>query len=354
MDNFHEKLKALRKEKGVSQEKLADFLGVTFQAVSKWETGSTMPDITFLPQIASYYDITVDELLGVGEINKQEKIHEYLMKNHKLGRDGQIFERVELWREAYREFPNDMAVNEWLMQALFNTKDEKFYDEILSLGERILHKSTDERQRSSAIQTLCYIYNTLGDKEKAKEYAEMSTPIGFCKEVLLSEILDGDEGIRQNLELMLDCLDCISSAEIKLCKNDNVERELWLHEFYLKLLELYFDDGFYGIYAMHAGTLHRIIAKIYLSHRKDEQKTIEHLKSAAKFANQYDCLPDSFVYTSTLLNGYKNNRTYFKSYSETECEMLLNFLGNLEFDIVRDKDWFKAIVEELEAAKACV
>ena len=42
MNNFQEKFKTLRREKGVSQEKLAGFLGVTFQAVSKWETGDSL------------------------------------------------------------------------------------------------------------------------------------------------------------------------------------------------------------------------------------------------------------------------------------------------------------------------
>ena len=56
-----EKLKALRKEKNVSQERLAQYLNVSFQAVSKWENSSTYPDITLLPDIARFFGITVDD-----------------------------------------------------------------------------------------------------------------------------------------------------------------------------------------------------------------------------------------------------------------------------------------------------
>lgn len=45
------KIAELRKAKGISQQDLADVLGVSFQSVSKWETGTTMPDITLLPGI---------------------------------------------------------------------------------------------------------------------------------------------------------------------------------------------------------------------------------------------------------------------------------------------------------------
>lgn len=54
-----DKLKELRKSKNVSQEKLAEYLGVSYQAVSKWENGVTSPDILLLPDIARYYGITV-------------------------------------------------------------------------------------------------------------------------------------------------------------------------------------------------------------------------------------------------------------------------------------------------------
>lgn len=65
------KVAQLRKLKGVSQQELAKYLGVTFQSVSKWETKNSLPDITLLPELAKYFQVTVDEVLGlvpIGEI----------------------------------------------------------------------------------------------------------------------------------------------------------------------------------------------------------------------------------------------------------------------------------------------
>lgn len=53
-----------RREKGVTQEELAAYMGVSKASVSKWETGQSYPDITFLPQLAAYFNISVDELIG--------------------------------------------------------------------------------------------------------------------------------------------------------------------------------------------------------------------------------------------------------------------------------------------------
>lgn len=345
-------LRELRQKRGNTQEDLANFLSISFQAVSKWERGESLPDIALLPKIASFYGVTVDELLGVGDIRKQEKIREYRFKSFELSRDGKTDECIEMWREAYAEFPNDMEVNEGLMYALYGEGSGKFHDEALELGERILRESTDEEQRSSAIQILCFIHGEKGNKEKAKEYANMANSIHTCKEALLSQVLDGEDGKQNCIQLMLDCLGIIEGAETRLSEKCDDERSLQLHEFYLKMLELFFDDGFYGVYAIYAAQRHKILARIYLIHRKDEPKAFEHLKEALKFAKQYDNLPDppsSVVYTSTLLNGYKNKMAIFGIYPETECEHLLNSLDNSEFDSVRDKDWFKEIEAETRA-----
>ena len=75
--NLGDKLKSLRKEKNISQEKLAQYLNVSFQAVSKWENGSTYPDIELLPEISRFFGITVDELLGAEQIDESALYEEY-------------------------------------------------------------------------------------------------------------------------------------------------------------------------------------------------------------------------------------------------------------------------------------
>ena len=54
----------LRRERKVTQEELADFIGVTKASVSKWENRQSTPDILLLPQLAAFFGVTVDELLG--------------------------------------------------------------------------------------------------------------------------------------------------------------------------------------------------------------------------------------------------------------------------------------------------
>ena len=72
--NFSENIARLRHEKKITQEQLADFVGVTKASVSKWETGQSMPDILLLPQIAAFFDVTIDELLGYEPQLSREQI----------------------------------------------------------------------------------------------------------------------------------------------------------------------------------------------------------------------------------------------------------------------------------------
>lgn len=60
-----ERIRNLRISRNLTQEEVAKHLGISFQAVSKWERGDGYPDITMLPAIAGYFSVTVDELLGM-------------------------------------------------------------------------------------------------------------------------------------------------------------------------------------------------------------------------------------------------------------------------------------------------
>ncbi len=78
--NLKDKLRSLRLQKKITQEALANHLGITPQSVGKWERGEGFPDITLLPRIAFYFDITVDELLCVDQVRVEEAIAEYERK----------------------------------------------------------------------------------------------------------------------------------------------------------------------------------------------------------------------------------------------------------------------------------
>lgn len=71
-------IKALRARRGVTQEALAEALGITAQAVSKWETGAAAPDIQLLPDISAYFGVTVDELFALTDEKRMERIENML------------------------------------------------------------------------------------------------------------------------------------------------------------------------------------------------------------------------------------------------------------------------------------
>ena len=64
MKTLGERIADLRRERGITQENLAGTIGVSPQAISKWENNATMPDITLLPIIADTLGVTIDELFG--------------------------------------------------------------------------------------------------------------------------------------------------------------------------------------------------------------------------------------------------------------------------------------------------
>lgn len=64
MERVGRKISELRRERNMTQMELADQMGISFQAVSNWERGNSMPDISKLPELAGLFGVSIDELLG--------------------------------------------------------------------------------------------------------------------------------------------------------------------------------------------------------------------------------------------------------------------------------------------------
>ncbi len=79
-----EQIKRFRLEKQVTQEELAEFLSVSFQAVSKWETGASTPDISLLPKLAIFFGISIDELFEMPYEDQMERIENMFWEERRI------------------------------------------------------------------------------------------------------------------------------------------------------------------------------------------------------------------------------------------------------------------------------
>lgn len=71
-------IKKLRTDRKITQEEIAEYLGISYQAVSKWETGTTMPDITLLPRLAAFFGVRIDDLFSVSHEDELERVDRLL------------------------------------------------------------------------------------------------------------------------------------------------------------------------------------------------------------------------------------------------------------------------------------
>jgi len=250
---INENLKKLRKEKGNTQEELAEHLGISMQAVSKWERGEGYPDITLIPALALYYNVTADKLLGMDEIAINAKIEEYIKKDLEICKQETYkVDRIVLWREAQKEFPNNHTVLYYLINTLFwkvieNVDEDGSYDEIIEIGERLLRESTDNNIRYNTIYNLSFCYMKHSDFENAKKYADMLPDRWNSKEVLYSRILSGEEAIEHNQRAIIGYVqlvcDFAGSLWINMQKKYSKNEIIKVLEFTLNLYRLVYPDG---------------------------------------------------------------------------------------------------------------
>ena len=96
----------LRRKKHLTQQQLADVVGVSFQTISKWEKGAAMPDLTYLPMLAEYFDVSVDQLLGLKPFQEEEyvpaKTESTKFWSEKL--EYLIRSRKNSWNDDYAKF----------------------------------------------------------------------------------------------------------------------------------------------------------------------------------------------------------------------------------------------------------
>lgn len=191
-------IKRMRRERELTQEEVAAHLGISFQAISKWERGDGYPDITMLPAIANYFGVTVDELLGMDSIEKQQR-YDAVNREYEENRvAGRYAENAELMQAALKEWPNDALLLVQLAASyhhLGDTPEEKreFLRKAAAVEEQILRYCDDCEVRGATMYNICFTYEKLGEHEKAVEQAKKLPNLYKARENALVYFLKGGE-----------------------------------------------------------------------------------------------------------------------------------------------------------------
>lgn len=193
--SFGNTIKELRVKHGLSQEKLAEYLGVAPQSVSKWERNEGYPDITFLIPLAEFFDVTLDTLMGRDETQKELRIKNTLSQIDRCWHIGDHETKNQLIKEAYKEYPFDFRIVSWYTVILADVENiAENQQEIEHLCGYILNECTIEQHRYEALSVLVDLYSRLGNFDKAIEYADRLTDMNYSKEFVKTGIYpNGDE-----------------------------------------------------------------------------------------------------------------------------------------------------------------
>lgn len=288
-------IRQLRRRDKRTQEALAEALGVTSQAVSRWESGGSFPDMNLIPSIANYFGVSIDELFGYTN-ERTKRIDELVtqifeMKRQNNGVDNNISECIAFARNALVEFPG----NEKLMLALasvlntagyvrygechlideegygiYDTEKHKTYEEwreAIPLYEKALEMLPNGALRNRALMELSQLYLNMGDHEKAMALAESAPDMWNSREFLRAYACDGKQYVKAHSETLLETIRACAVFIVNITTGD--QRHLTAHEkagciaSAIRLFETVCPDGNYGCHHGYIASL-EMLHSLYL------------------------------------------------------------------------------------------
>ncbi len=353
MNNIGQKIKELRKKNDLTQEALADFLGITYKAVSKWECGMTVPDLALIGPLTKILHASADELLGLRpedtdtrRAKLEEKLRQAWVDGGELDGFALVYKAQE---DIVREYPGDMKILcdfAWTAsnRALHMEDMETEMLKAVRCFETVIENTEDEKLKASAIQGITQSLGYIGLYDEAIKYAELIPDApAITKERVLENCLRGeklrslhqqrlDSTLHQLLVLMEQC------AGDKLRAIEDCE----------KILQIIIPDGMYLEYHCNLAELAYKKARLCMEQKMYSEaiKALKKYREHSVLADRADVHEEVLRYTSTYLDllilpPNVPQEMYTPSYRETfEIQ-----IQDEVFDPVREREAFKALLK---------
>lgn len=344
---FGEVIKKLRREANMTQENLAELLSISPQAVSRWENGAAMPDISLLPPLANLFHVTTDYLLGMDTYQKDLRKAEFDAAFHEYWKKEDKEENYRIAVQAVAEYPRNMEYMEWLASAEFYLAlpqvDEEEFKSLLESSVRhynmILEKCKKPELYRKALNGIVSSLHMLGRNDEAKEYALRETEEEKRDELLL-QCLEGAEKITLGQKVAEKALASfllklkMAGKSIEAC--DAVE----------KVLQVLFPDENYQYY--HNILQYNAIdkARLLCKERRYDEVILE-LKKARFHAEETDRYnkEGKYCFTAPLFNHLKGEKIPAERGNFEVSEFILCLSNNRCFDSIRKSEEFKQLLD---------
>ena len=347
MTHIGVKIKELRKKKDMTQEKLAEYLNVSFQAISKWETGAASPDLSMIVPLARLFDVTTDELFGILNSTKDERQEELKKMWQETWHTGDTEKRYEISKIAVVEYPGNFDYLMWLADAeasyaihncVKSDEQKEHFQNAVKYYEMIIEDCTDTDVKNDAIYGIVMNLPDIGRREEAVSYAKQHPK----SDELLKWCLSGEEWEKHRQNMIFKKMkDLIFELEFG-------HRDLTAIKVAETIIKAVIDDENYLWF--HYTLMHNYIWQAEcLTIEKQYDEAISALKKshqhAVKFEKMYEQgKVEELPYTCTILNKLTHNSNDI-SWSGTST-LTKDFKGYLTwkgYDVLRNRDDFKEL-----------
>lgn len=343
----------LRKQKGITQEKLAQSVGVSTAAVSKWESGNAYPDITLLAPLARLFEVSIDELMNFKEELSNEEIMKLYMEYAKIFEEKSLKEGIEICEEKLKEYPNNLflkfRIGSLYMMYLSKCGGEEeikvMVQKIIELLE-ISSESNELEVKEASYYLLSSLYSMNDETDKGIEVLKNIPKRQTDPEMMLGNIYlqqkEYEKAMKHVQGAMYFNLNNLimglGSLSIIYGKQDNINGELEILEVQRNLIRLFELNELF----MHNNNLNfaYTYAKI-----KDKNNLIKYLDGVLDCINKLQITPLSlsnskFFNTVELMEG-----AISLSFLKENMKNLLDTDPELEF--IREDAEFKSLYNKV-------
>ena len=356
-------IKKLRAENGVTQEALATAVGVTPQAISRWESEGGYPDIELLPALADFFSVSTDELLGYKLSQREQSLADIKSEMVRLDECGTLEECLSFARDAFSRYPTDPEIKVFLAAYLSdhwkNTRDDRDRDTAENLCLSVIDSCHDEEIRYNAIVTLAGIYTSDGDTGKTKNVLNLLSPLKYCREVAIAQgIGDGNTElyIQNTIDILVSHL-CFEITNLAINGDVPNDPSTWDKKIEMLTVSNQLYRLIYGENLMF--NHHRLSENYYLiaTYQLAQGKQDDALSSLERMCEHAVAYDKAYrndhgkhytsIFTDKLI--YPEPGKDFHELFTPACYYKLGRLHSKRFDAIRQDTRFTAIVDTLKA-----